>query len=135
MTSKEDALKVIHEAYEARRRGDVANTVARFAPDASFRIAGSPAASPVPRHVAGHQAMSVALQGLIDTFEFVEQKMINSVVEGEKVAVHWTVTLRHRQTNATQESELYDLCTVRDGKVVSFVQFADTALLNQMAGS
>jgi ketosteroid isomerase-like protein len=134
MATRAEILKHIASAYDARTDGDIPRTLAHFAPDASFRIAGSTEASPVAGHANSHAEMTPALESLIENFEFRSRTMLESIVEGDRAAIHWTMKLRHRRTGVEHDTEFYDLWTVRDGKAVAFVQFLDTALLKQMGG-
>jgi ketosteroid isomerase-like protein len=69
---------------------------------------------------------------LIRAFDFLEQQMLASVLEGNKTAVHWRVTLRHNPTGEVHERELCDLWTIEGDRVASLVQFCDTALAAQL---
>jgi ketosteroid isomerase-like protein len=74
-----------------------------------------------------------AIEKLIDQFTFSDLTLLDSVVDGNKIAAHWQVTIT--PTNGKPETtQLFDLIELDDGKINSLTQFADTALIRHMAG-
>ena len=126
--------RIIREAYAERRRGDVEGACRFFADDAQFALAGAPAASPVPMRVASRDAIRQTVAALIAGFEFLEHDILSVIVEGDKAAVHSRVRLRAPASGEEAVTETADFLTFRDGKIVSFVQFCDTALAARLLG-
>lgn len=131
MLNREQTLQMIDDAYDARVRGDKVVLAQFWAEGAIFRIAGDAAlAHDVPFQAA--EPMT-ALSELVDRFQFRELKRLDAIVEGNKVAVHWEVTL-HVAGKPSVQTQLFDLIELNDeGKIRSFVQFADTALVRHLA--
>ena len=122
------------EAYEARRRGDADGACRFFAEDAQFTLAGAPNVSPIPVQAENRDSIRQTLAALIAGFEFLEHDILSIIVEGEEAAVHSRVRLRATPSGEEAVTELADFLTFRDGKIVSFVQFCDTALAARLTG-
>jgi ketosteroid isomerase-like protein len=125
MLSREEALKTVEEAYAARAAGDKETLALYWAEGARFRIAAD-----------ANYLQNVPLQGdsamqtigeLIDKFEFTDLQRLEAVVEDNKVAVRWAANVSFAGRPPVR-TELMDLIHLDDdGKIQSFVQFADTA--------
>jgi ketosteroid isomerase-like protein len=132
MLARDEALNRIHEAYAARVRGDKQALSRHWAEGATFRIAGAPSlVRDVP--LSGATPME-AIEKLIDQFTFSDLTLLDSVVDGNKVAAHWQVTITPAK-GTPETTQLFDLIELDDdGKIKSLTQFADTALIRHMAG-
>ena len=129
MPDRAQILKTIDDAYAARATGDKAAVRTFLAPGASFRLAGDPAMLPKVRSALEGLDAAGAIDALIDAFTFHRQERLNAVVDGNKAAVHWRVTLSSAGGEKVT-TELYDLWTIDEaGKLTSLTQFADTALI------
>jgi ketosteroid isomerase-like protein len=123
---------ILKEAYAARVRGDVEATVGFFAGDAVFALSGASHASPVALRCTDCEALRGAMAGLVQAFEFKDHEILSLVIEGEKAAAHTRVRVRSTVTGEEETTEMADLVTFRDGKIVSFLEFCDTALAARM---
>jgi ketosteroid isomerase-like protein len=132
MTSRTDIERIIKDAYQARKAGDLAAMRRIFTPDLRFKLAGSPAASAVAVDVAGMENFQAVVGGMIKTFDWVDQTILSMVVEGQKAAVHWRGHLRSTVTGDVVETEMVDLFEIRDAQISSLVEFCDTALAARM---
>jgi ketosteroid isomerase-like protein len=132
MGDRASVEKIVQDAYAARKAKDLDAIASMFTPNATFRLAGSPAAFPGAVRAQGEVELRASVGALIKAFDFLEQQMLMSVVEGNKAAVHWRVRLRHNPTGEVHETELFDLWTIEGGRVASLVQFCDTALAAQL---
>jgi ketosteroid isomerase-like protein len=131
MLDRDEMLASIEKAYEARVRGDKKALAGFFAANASFRIVGDDTlVGGVP--FRGETPMD-AIGELVDRFTFSDVERLATVVEGNKAAVRRrvTVTVPGKPPVGT---ELFDLIEFDDmGKITSFAQFADTALVRHLA--
>ena len=132
MADREAIKALIERAYEARRTGDIERTIAAFHPDGKFELAGSKEHTPVTGSTQGHQELRATLAKLVAAFQYVERDIVNLVIEDEWAAVHSRVKLRFVSKDRTVTTDLIDLWKFRDGKVEEFVEFADTALINDL---
>jgi ketosteroid isomerase-like protein len=123
---------ILRDAYAARVRGDVEATVGFFTDDAVFALAGASHASPVALRCTDCEALRGAMAGLVQAFEFKDHEILSLVIEGEKAAAHTRVRVRSTVTGEEETTEMADFVTFRNGKIVSFVEFCDTALAARM---
>jgi len=130
MLTAEQMLDTIDDAYEARVRGDKEKLKSYWAPDATFRIAG--ASSLIGDARAGPAHPHEAVSALVDQFSFDKAERVDAVVQGNKAAVHWRITVSV-PGKAPVTTELLDLFEFDDdGKAKSLTQFADTALIKAL---
>ena len=130
MLSREEALDVIERAYAARLRGDKAELAKYWADGATFRIAGD--RSNLQSVPLESETPMAAISELIDKFTFSDLQRLDAVVENHIVAVRWADTVSYAG-GAAVRSELMDFIHLDDdGKVRSFVQYADTALIRAL---
>lgn len=134
MPDRQTIERVVRAAYAARGEGDVAGMMDHLTPDASFRIAGSNEASPIPCRVDA-AACGSALRTLVDFFDFVDHELVDLVVEGDRAVAHWRVRVRARATGETADTELLDLMRFEGDRIASFTQFCDTAMAAKLLGT
>lgn len=132
MADRANIEKLIKQAYAARAAKDLDAIARIFKPDATFQLAGSPAASPAAMRANGEAELRASVGALIGAFDFLELNVLASVIEDNKAAVHWRVKVKYNPTGEIHETELFDLWTVDGGRVASLVQFCDTALVAQL---
>jgi ketosteroid isomerase-like protein len=68
------------------------------------------------------------MQGMITNFEVSDFTILEMLIDGPSAAVRWQATFMYTKTGRMFATELADFITVADGKVVSFIEFLDTAL-------
>jgi ketosteroid isomerase-like protein len=129
MVDRASIDKLIRDAYAARSAKDLDAISRIFKQDAVFQLAGSQDIFPAAMRAQGNAQLVAMIKSLIEGFDFLDQKMLTSVIEGDKAAVHWSVKIKHNPTGKTFDTELLDLWTLEDGRVASLVQFCDTALI------
>lgn len=115
--------------YAARAANDLQATLAYFHADAAFSISGDAGATPIACDVCGEGAFAAALEGLIAEWPWVEQEILETVEEGDRVAVRHRIGARNARSGEIVETVLFDLIEIRDGKVSRMVQHLDTELV------
>jgi ketosteroid isomerase-like protein len=126
---KEAVLAAIDAAYAARIAGDKAALAAMSTPLAHLRIAGDH--SLLTGYRGGPGAFADTAADLIDQVRFHAAERVDAVVEGHRAAVLWRATLS-AGGGAPYATELYDLWELDEtGKILSLVQFVDTARLRE----
>ena len=135
MSDRSQIERVLKEAYAARKRGDVDGILRLFSVDAHFQMAGSISASPMPLRTAGTTEFRTALDRLIRTFEWVDQEILRMLIDGSRAAVHWRGKIRSTVTGETVDTELVDIVEFKDDRIVSFIEFCDTALATRLMKS
>jgi ketosteroid isomerase-like protein len=129
MTDKAGIEKVIQDAYAARAANDLDAIARIFTPDAVFQMVGSQATFPGATRAEGQAQLLASVGALVQAFDFLEQTLLNSVIEDNKAATHWRLKVKHNATGEVFVTELFDLWTIDGGRVASLLQFCDTALL------
>jgi ketosteroid isomerase-like protein len=125
----------IERVYAARKAGDLDAVAAAFAPEAVFRLMGSPELVPAAVTARGATGVRAALKGLIDAFEFLEFEPIDLVVEGDRAVLHWRLKVRYIPSGVVRDTEVCDVLRFKDGKIASLTQFADTAMIIDMVAA
>lgn len=127
--------RMIREAYDARKRGDLDGVMRHFTDNPVFSVSGSPATSPVPMVASGRAAIQEVLRRLLDGFEFQQMKIVKMLVDGDHAVIHWHVRVKAIGSGQVAETDILDLVRIEDDKIASMNQFADTALINSMLGA
>lgn len=128
MTDRQAIENLLEELYAARVRGDLETISRLFAANATFQVAGTDDASPMPTSVKGNAGITSLMQGMITNFEVSDFTILEMLIDGPSAAVRWQATFMYTKTGRMFATELADFITVADGKVVSFIEFLDTAL-------
>jgi ketosteroid isomerase-like protein len=124
--------KTLRQAYAARMRGDVDEISRLFAPDARFEMAGSTQeGSPASRALGAPQIRS-RIAELVNVFEMKDHQIVDMLIDGQKAAVHWRVHIKSTVNGTEATTDLFDLVEFKDGRIVSFLEFCDTALGQRM---
>jgi ketosteroid isomerase-like protein len=132
MTDRAGIEQLVRNAYAARVRGNIDEIMPLFDPDAHFELAGEKTASPVPMRVLGADNVRAQLAELIRTFKFHSHEIVTMAIDGSKVAVRGRIRITSAITGQTVDTELADFIEVKDGRIVSLVQFCDTALVGKL---
>ena len=132
MSDRAEIERILKEAYAARKRGDIDAILRLFSADVHFQLAGSISASPIPLRTAGASQFRGVLDRLIRTFEWVDQQILSMLIDGSRAAVHWRGKIRSAVSGETVDTELVDIVEFKDGRIVSFVEFCDTALVTRL---
>jgi ketosteroid isomerase-like protein len=86
--------------------------------------------------VAGRMVMAddvrATLGAMIETWSWLEVAPIALLIDGERAAAHNRVRLRFEPTGEEVETQILDLFTIRDGRIVHLIEFVDTALLARL---
>jgi ketosteroid isomerase-like protein len=128
MTDRQAIENLLEELYAARVRGDLETITRLFAANATFQVAGTDDASPMPTLVKGNAGITSLMQGMITNFEISDFAINEMLIDGGGAAVRWQGTFLYAKTGRMFTTELADFITIADGKVVSFIEFLDTAL-------
>ncbi|TCM16021.1 SnoaL-like protein [Novosphingobium sp. PhB165] len=131
MLDRDAALQTIRDVYAARVSGDKEALATYWADDARFDFVGERSLLE-PVGFSSESSMDQIGQ-LIDRFRFSDLELLDAVVEGEKIAARWEVTVAAEGKEPVR-TQLFDLITLdEEGKIRSFIQFTDTALVRHVA--
>lgn len=128
MNERAEIERVIRQAYAARKRNDLEGCLQVFADKPVFRMAGTQVTSPVAQVSKGQTELRETLKTLIQAFEWIDHTIITIVIDGSRAAVHGRIKLEAAATGDVVETDVADFFEIRDGRIVSFTEFCDTAL-------
>jgi ketosteroid isomerase-like protein len=130
MTSRAQMEQAVRSLYAARVRGDLEESVKDLADDAVFSLNGRGTGVPaMSQDCCGRTAVRDAVGQLIDSWRFEDWKEASLLVDGNKMAVHWTARATFVPTGKSETLDVVDIITFRDDKIVEFRQSTDTAML------
>ena len=130
MTDRSQTEKLLQQLYAARLRGDLDGICATFTPDAKFQISGASTASPMAIKADGVDQFRPLLAIMIKTLPHSDQRILSTLIDGSKAAVHWRVKIFSRITGSTVVTDLIDMIEVRDGRIASFTELFAPATAN-----
>ena len=120
--------------FEGRFDRDL-NGLRRFlAPDVVYRMVGHRTHSPFSGAFRGPDAVINGVQTLNIEFEFAGMTIDRILIDGNDVGVRWHGRWRNRGTNAAANFEGFAHLEIIDGKVKSYTNFVDTALVADISG-
>lgn len=132
MSQRAEIERIIRQAYAARKNNDLDECLKVFADKAIFRMAGAPATSPVATACRGKIDLRSTVAKLIASFEWIDHTIISILIEGSKAAVHGRIKMESTATGEVVETDVADFIEIQDGRIVSFIEFCDTALVARL---
>ena len=134
MTSRAHMEQAVRSLYAARVRGDLDGTMKDLAEDAVFSLNGRGTGVPaMSQDCCGKTAVRESVGQLIGNWRFDDWKETSLLIDGNKMALHWTAHVTFVPTGKSATLETVDMITFRDGKIVDFRQSTDTAMLMSLA--
>jgi ketosteroid isomerase-like protein len=119
----------VQEGYAEFARGDVQTLLGRFADDIEWVIPGSKN-NPLTGIYEGRNRVGEFFKLLSDLTEISTFEPREFIAEGDKVVVLGRETGRVKSTGRTFQSDWAMAFTLRNGKIVKFQEYADTANLD-----
>jgi ketosteroid isomerase-like protein len=123
MTDRLEIDRLLRELYAARVAGDIDGVCRTFSNHAAFRIAGASHANPIAITAAGIDEIRSWLALMIKAFQLGDHTILTMIIDGADAAVHWRASIHSRITGTAVLTELVDLIQVRDGRIVSYIEF------------
>jgi ketosteroid isomerase-like protein len=133
MTDRAELETLVRETYSARVHGDMDALMRLWDPNARFELHGDPAASPVPGVAVGTESIRTHLANLVRAFTFHSYEVVDILIDGSKAAIRAHIRLTSTINGQSGETEVADFIEVKDGRIVSFIQFCDTAFAVKLA--
>jgi ketosteroid isomerase-like protein len=118
----------VRKLYAARVDGDMDALSQAFAENAVFQIAGSPEYSMLASLAEGQERVMFLMRTIVDMFSLSDVAILDLLVDDNKAAVRWRATVHVMTTGQTVTTEIAAFIEIADGKVVSLIEFVDTAL-------
>ena len=131
MSSPADHVSTLRKAYQLwhdTRGGSVQHWLDLMADDVTMRsLSGGAPEMKFTKGRSGKDEAQAYFAGLAADWEMVHFTPEEFIADGERVVVLSRVAFRHRQTGKLAESPKADVFRFRNGQVVEFVEFFDTA--------
>jgi ketosteroid isomerase-like protein len=127
--TKEQMIKKCEDLISLRLRGNLREVVKFFAPDARLRVAGSSAVNPLSSVCVGHQQILEKIKTMNVLIEYCEIRPVAYVVDEDHFVVRWTGRWRNRGTGPAEDLEGVVHVRFRDGLIVDYTNFVDTAVV------
>jgi ketosteroid isomerase-like protein len=124
--AEQENVQQAKDAYAAFGRGDIAAVLQNVADDVEWILPG-PADVPTAGTYRGKAAVQTWFGTLAQTVAFERFEPYEFIAQADQVVVLVHVVGRVRQTNRTYTSEDAHLSTYRDGKLIRFQVYTDTA--------
>jgi len=122
----EDNLDVIRRGYEAFGRGDINTLLESFDEQVSWVTPGPPELATSGRRT-GRQEVAEFFVSVNELFDIQRFEPKDFLAQGDRVVVVGSETARARSTGNVIELDWVHVFTMRNGKVVAFQEFFDTA--------
>jgi ketosteroid isomerase-like protein len=121
-------VQVIRQLYDAMARSDIERVLELLSEDVTFVVPGPPGvgAAGIWR---GHDGVQACLRKLRADQENQSVEIVEFVAERDKVVVLLHVKAKSLGTGKTFESDIIHYFTIKDGQIVSLLDFFDTAAL------
>ena len=121
-------LKEAYKRWHDSKGGSVDHLMTLVADDIQFgSIARGAAPLAFTRAVSNKEALRGYFDGLIGDFSMIHYTIDNYVADGDIVFVRCTTSWKNKKTGKAFETPKADFWRFRDGKVVEFYEFYDTA--------
>jgi uncharacterized protein len=127
LPTSRDPIEVVEAIYAAMDAGDHNGTRELLAPDLRWRQAGSVVPAAGEDAVGAEALIERVIQPLERVWEGFSEHVDEMAAIGERVVATGEYHGRNRATGTDLRVEFCHLWEVRDGVVVSFRQFTDTA--------
>ncbi|WP_378949551.1 nuclear transport factor 2 family protein [Mesorhizobium sp. ANAO-SY3R2] len=122
----EDIVRTFYADYLKR---DIDAAVAQIADNVTFDWkVGADHIKEYTGSVVGKQAFRDRLKALDAEFDYIDIDIFDFVASEDRAAVQIKLTMRHRKSQREFVIPIADFWTLRDGKVVEFAEYYDTAL-------
>lgn len=129
--SEQTNTQIVQEAYASFGRGDIAGVVSRLADDVDWQaVYGAASYVPTAGRRVGKAAVGEFFTTLSKTMTFSKFEPREFIAQGDKV-----VALGHYEgtampTGRTVNSDWVMVFTLRNGKVIHFREYTDSAAVN-----
>jgi ketosteroid isomerase-like protein len=127
--SKEEMIALCHDLISFRMKGDFKQVLSHFAPDCRFRLAGSSGVNPLSSVCIGHQQILEKIKTMNVLIEYCDIKPVAYVVDDDQFVVRWVGRWRNRGTGPAEDLEGVAHVRFRDGLIIDYTNFVDTAVI------
>jgi uncharacterized protein len=120
-------IAFVQSLYAAFGRGDIKAVIAGLAPDVDWTVNGRQKDFPTLGNWKGQEGVRRFFEGVAEHEEAIEFTPLEFFAADDRVCVLGHYAWKIRKTGRTVASDWAHIFTVRNGKVVKFREFNDTA--------
>ncbi|MEM9169483.1 MAG: nuclear transport factor 2 family protein [Pseudomonadota bacterium] len=122
-----DVVKAIYDGWTGSKAANIDELTDYIADDVEWRsLANGAAPFAFTAPGRGKEHALAYLQGLTEAWSMVYYEITDYIVQHDKVVVLSDVSWTCKATEKTIESPKADVLTLKDGKVVAFMEYYDT---------
>ncbi len=122
----------IRTIFERRAKGDASGIIEYAAEDIHYNVRGGWTLYPFSRPARGKALVAHMLATIETMYDNLDSIIHELVIDGDRAAVHRTATLRNRGTGEVISIDVCDFVRFRDGLVVEFSEYPDSAALAKL---
>ena len=130
--TRAEVERFIRHVYDARLTNDVEKCASLFAPNSWFRIAGTLEINPVARANDTLAGARQQIATMVQLWQWKSFDFRDLIIDGDRVVVHYSLTVVFSPTRETLDTEVIDLITVSERKIQTMLEFIDTAALGRL---
>lgn len=134
MSSREEIEGLVLQLQAARDTQSTERTLACMDQSCTFRVVGTDGLGPLTAVNDTPEKLRSAATALIDVWDLSGLRNVSIHVDGNTALVHRAGTVMYKPTGVTMPSELMEKIVFKDGKIVEYLQFADTYLIASTMG-
>lgn len=128
MSSTDRNVELIRDLYERYSMGDGAECVLDgLADDVLWRSVGPPSRLPFARSYHGRDGVRAYFRALNQDWEMISYKVNELIGQHDRVVALADVCFCHRRTGKLVATLKADVFRLRDGKIIEFCEFFDSA--------
>lgn len=133
----EQNKRVVQGAYASFGRGDIPGVLAALDPNVEWDavIGADPKTVPTAGSHRGVDAVAAFFKALGETMVFDQFEPREFIAEGDQVACIGYYKARVKQTGGVMASTWVMVFTIRNGRIVRFREWTDSAQLNRAYGA
>ena len=123
--------QMIEDTYAAYRTRDLEGTMKAFADTVEYDWPVDSETGHWAGRCRGRDAFIKRLEDLAETFEFLDVKVIDILVDGNKAASRVAITVRSKKTGAELTNHSGHFWRFEGGACVEFCEYYDSALIGK----
>ena len=132
--SEQENIDAVKKGYEAFGRGDIPGLLMQLDANVSW-VAFGPADLPTAGAWRGHPGVTEFFQQLASIVDITRFETKEFIAQGDRVVVIGEGTEKVKATGRAFEFQFAHVFSVRDGKIVSFVDYVDvSAVVSELRG-
>ncbi len=122
----------VRTIFERRAIGDMPGVIEYAAEDIFYNVQGNWTIYPFSQPVRGKKLFVEAMARMAAIYENLGSIIHEMVIDGERVALHRSSRIRHRGTGETRSIDVCDFLRFRDGLVIEFAEYPDSAAIAKL---